>query len=300
MGWRNIFITSSTKLSTKDNGLLVTKNGGEINIPLEDISSIILDNKSIVITSRVLEEIASRDIVLLTNDDKHLPNGIFQGYGRHSRQLAVIKAQLDMSIPHKKRLWQEVVIKKLENQGRVLQLLGCVGNKHLLDLSKQVRSGDEDNLEAVGAKYYFQKLFGDSFTRRDHDIRNFALNYGYAIIRGRIARTLTSHGYICSLGIHHRNEYNAFNLADDIIEPYRPVIDLWVASNLDKLSEELSTENKVALVEILNVDVKLLGKKYSVNISIEEVIKRYTKCVIGKLKNLPLPSILPIQEHRYV
>jgi len=300
MGWRNIFITSSTKISTRDSGLLITKEGGEVNIPLEDISSIILDNNSVTITSRVLEEIASRDIVLLTSDEKHLPNGIFQGYGRHSRQLAVAKAQINMSVPRKKRLWQEIVTKKLENQGRVLELMRCEGSKYLYDLSKRVKSGDDGNLEALGAKYYFQKLFGDDFTRRDHDIKNFALNYGYAVIRGRIARSLTSYGYICSLGIQHKNEYNAFNLADDIIEPYRSVVDLWVANNIDKLSDELTTDNKVSLVEILNADVKLTGKKYSVNISIDEVIKRYTKCIRGKGGNLILPSIIPIQEHWYV
>ena len=298
---RNIFITNPTKLSVRDNDLLLTTGVEEKSIPLEDISSIILDNKSILITASALEEIASREIVLLTNDEKTLPNGIFQGYGKHSRQLSLTKAQLNMSMSQKNNLWQEIIIKKLENQGKVLKLLGYSGSDYLPNLSKQVRSGDEGGLEAVGSKYYFQKLFGSNFTRKEKNIKNFALNYGYAIIRGRIASTLASYGYICSLGIHHNNEYNAFNLADDIIDSYKVVVELWVANNIDNLSEELSIENKISLLNLLNTDIELAGKKYSVELSINETIESFTQCVLGKRKNLSLPTVLSIrkQEKKY-
>ncbi len=298
MGKKNILITSPTKLSVRDNCLLLTKGVEEKSIPFEDISSIILDNKSIVITAGVLEEVASREIVLLTNDEKNLPNGIFQGYGKHSRHPSVAKAQLNMSMSQKNKLWQEIIINKLQNQGKVLEALGYSGSDYLLNLSKQVCPGDEDRLETVGSKYYFQKLFGSNFTRKDKNIKNFALNYGYAIIRGRIANTLASYGYICSLGIHHNNGYNAFNLADDIIDSYKAVVELWVANNIDNLSEKLSLENKISLLKLTNTDIELSGKKYSVKHSINETIESFTQCVLGNRKKLSLPTVLSTQKHQ--
>ncbi len=300
MGWRNLFIANPASLSSKDNGLLIKAEEKSLKIPLEDISTIILETNRVSLTGEVLKKLSENNIVMYSCDEKHLPCGVYHSYGRHSRQTAAVKFQINMSEALKKRMWQDIIKVKLRNQARVLSILGITGSDYLLILSKQVGSGDSKNLEAIGAKFYFEQLFGAYFNRRSVNVYNGALNYGYAIIRGAVARTLTAYGYILSLGIHHKNEYNNFNLADDFLEVYRPVVDLWVASNSEELTDELTQENKISLVNLLNLDVIFAGKKFAVNTSIEEMIKTLTKVVREGKGKLLLPEIISLEEHRHV
>lgn len=299
MGWRSVIITQPTKLSVKNRQLKITQDE-EWSIPMEDISSIVLETPQINISSKVMSLIAENKIVMYSCDDKHIPNGIFIPFVPHSRQLKTLKNQLECSESFNKRCWQKIVIKKILNQARVLKLteknLMC---EHLENIAKKVNSGDTTNMEAIAAKGYFSTLYGKGFNRNYDNIYNAALNYGYSIIRGAIARTIVSYGYMPSIGIHHKSELNNYNLADDFIEPFRPIVDLWVKLNIN---EEIEFDKYVRanLVNLLNVNVRIQGKLQSVNNAINIMIGSYTTAINQKdYKKLELPEVLPLEIHCY-
>ena len=299
MSWRSVIITQPTKLSVKNRQLKITQDE-EWSIPMEDISSIVLETPQINISSKVMSLIAENKIVMYSCDDKHIPNGIFIPFVPHSRQLKTLKNQLECSESFNKRCWQKIVIKKILNQARVLKLteknLMC---EHLENIAKKVNSGDTSNMEAIAAKGYFSTLYGKGFNRNYDNIYNAALNYGYSIIRGAIARTIVSYGYMPSIGIHHKSELNNYNLADDFIEPFRPIVDLWVKLNIN---EEIEFDKYVRanLVNLLNVNVRIQGKLQSVNNAINIMIGSYTTAINQKdYKKLELPEVLPLEIHCY-
>lgn len=299
MSWRSVIITQPTKLSVKNRQLKITQDE-EWSIPMEDISSIILETPQINISAKVMSLMAENKIVMYSCDDKHIPNGIFIPFVPHSRQLKVLKNQLECSESFNKRCWQQIVIKKILNQSKVLKLSDKnLMGEHLNNIARKVNSGDTTNMEAVAAKGYFSTLYGKGFNRNYDNIYNAALNYGYSIIRGAIARTIVSYGYIPSIGIHHKSELNNYNLADDFIEPFRPIVDLWVKLNIN---EEIEFDKYVRanLVNLLNMNVKIQGKLQSVNNAINIMIASYTTAINQKdYKKLELPELLPLEIHCY-
>lgn len=299
MSWRSVIITQPTKLSVKNRQLKITQDE-EWSIPMEDISSIVLETPRVNITSKVISLIADNKIVMYSCDDKHLPNGIFMPFDCHSRQLKTLKQQLNCTESFKKRCWQKIIIAKILNQSRVLNLCNKnIMGTYLENLSKNVKSGDSENKEAIAAKGYFSVLFGKKFSRNDDNVYNTALNYGYSIIRGAIARAITAYGYIPALGIHHKSELNNYNLADDFIEPFRPIVDLWVKTNV-KIGMEFNQNIRVELVNLLNVDVKIQGKMQSVNNAISVMVASYTTAINQEnYKELELPELVPIKIHSY-
>lgn len=299
MSWRSVIITQPTKLSVQNRQLKITQEE-ECTIPIEDISSIVLETPQISISSKAMSIIAANKVVMYTCDDKHLPNGVFIPFATHSRELKVLKSQLNQTESFKKRCWQLIIIQKILNQVEVLKLCNRNSMISCLELmSKRVNSGDTENREAIAAKEYFKSLFGNNFSRNYDDIYNVSLNYGYSIIRGAIARTIVSYGYLPSYGIHHKNELNNYNLVDDFIEPFRPVIDLWVKTNITD-DMEFDKYVRAELVNLLNADVKIQGKIQSVNNAINVMISSYTTAITqNDYKKLELPEILPIQVHSY-
>lgn len=299
MSWRSVIITQPTKLSIKNKQLKITQEE-ECSIPVEDISSIVLENSQIVLTTKVISSLAENKAVLYSCDDKHLPNGIFIPFACHSRQIKAIKQQIECTESFKKRCWQHIIISKINNQAKVLNL--CNKKKvaeHLESISRQVDSGDNGNKEAIAAKTYFSTLFGKNFSREFENIYNSCLNYGYSIIRGAIARSIVSYGYIPAIGIHHKNELNNYNLVDDFIEPFRPIVDLWIKRNIEK-EQEFDKYIRANLVNILNLDMLIQGKMQSVNNCINIMIASYTTAINQKdYKKLELPEILPIKQHQY-
>ena len=299
MSWRSVIITQPTKLSVKNRQLKITQDE-EYSIPMEDISSIVLETPQINISSKVMSLMAENKIVMYSCDDKHIPNGIFIPFAPHSRQLKTLKNQLECSERFNKRCWQKIVIKKVLNQSRVLKLSEKnIMGEHLENIAKKVNSGDTTNMEAIAAKGYFSTLYGKGFNRNYDNIYNAALNYGYSIIRGAIARTIVSYGYMPSIGIHHKSELNNYNLADDFIEPFRPIVDLWVKLNIN---EEIEFDKYVRanLVNLLNVNVRIQGKLQSVNNAINIMIASYTTAINQKdYKKLELPEVLPLEIHCY-
>lgn len=299
MSWRSVMITQPTKLSIKNKQLKITQDE-EYNLPLEDISSIVLETPQINLSAKTLSMMADNKIVMYSCDEKHIPNGIFIPFACHSRELKTINQQLKCTESFNKRCWQKIIVSKINNQAKVLKLFEkTLMSEHLEDLAKNVKSGDIDNKEGVAAKGYFSVLFGKQFNREIDNIYNASLNYGYSIIRGAIARSIVSYGYLPCIGVHHKSELNNYNLADDFIEPFRPVVDLWTKTNI-KLDTEFDKNIRAELVNLLNVEVFIQGKMQSVNNAINIMVSSYTTAINQEdYKKLELPQILPIKIHSY-
>jgi len=231
MGWRILQITKPCKLSVKNRQLVYEPaDDTPLKLPLEDISVIIFENRQILLNSNLLSELSEYDIVLISSDNTHLPSGTFFPYHNHSRYSEIAWIQTESSEPLKKRLWQEIVKAKINNQAAVLEALNKDGYKKLYEIARQVQSGDVKNAEAYAANLYWKYLWEDFNRSNDKDIRNSALNYGYAVIRGTMARSVVGSGLLPCFGVHHANKLNQFNLVDDLMEPFRPFLDYRVAT----------------------------------------------------------------------
>jgi CRISPR-associated protein Cas1 len=255
MSWRSVIVSSPAHLSCKLGRMQIAQGGEIVSVPLEDIAVLVIDHPQVTLTAHLLSACADAKLTVITVNKSHIPNGIFHPYLPHSRALKVMRQQLAMTQPQKKRLWQTVIRQKLINQAAVLADLHLqTSSEKLSTLVQQVRSGDPDNYEALGAQIYFSSLFGKGFNRSDDNALNAALNYGYSIGRGAIARSLVSYGFLPAFGLHHCSEQNAFNLADDLLEPYRPVVDLFVCRKHRDVSE-LDSGIKASLVGLLHHDI---------------------------------------------
>ena len=292
-------IESAAQVSVK-NSQLVILTDAEHHVAIEDITALLIENRQTTVTAAALSQLGQSGCAVFFCDDKHLPCSVMTPFNQHSRALSVLKSQISAGEPRKKRLWQEVVKAKVLNQAECLRLAGMpekVG--YLTELAKSVRSGDVGNAEATAAQYYFPALFGNSFTRADDkDGRNAGLNYGYAILRGYIARTLSAYGFIPSLGLHHRSTLNAFNLADDLIEPFRTVVDLVVFRNMGK-DDDLTAANKRELFNCLNLEVLSGGQRHSVSYAVERAVMSLGRALNDKDTPMLLPRLLEMNMHRY-
>ncbi len=297
MAYRNIFISSSAKLSLKNNQLVV--NGGEYTFPLEDISTLMVENRRCTITAALMSACAAWGVAVYFCDEKHTPNGILTGYNVHSRKAGVLQAQMSAKQPLKKAMWQKIVAQKIINQAKVLSLLGLSGERELISLSGRVKSGDSDNAEAVAASKYFRYLFGQGFNRSAETPVNARLNYGYAIVRGRVCRSLVSYGLEPALGINHHSRLNRFNLADDIMEPFRPVVDLCVYQMEETDSDSLSVRDKQILYNLLNCDVVYKGQKHTLAYGIEKTVQTVQASFMGGKNVVELCRLTALRQHRY-
>jgi CRISPR-associated protein Cas1 len=267
------------------------------NFPIEDISSIILETHRATLTSALLANIAENNIVLFTCDERHLPNGIFIPLNGYCRELGKLKEQMEVSEPFRKRCWQKVIECKIQNQAFCLHYHKKEGREELAALSKQVESGDPGNIEGVAAKQYFGNLFGKGFTRNQPNAINGALDYGYSIVRGIIARELVVHGFEPELGIHHCNDLNRFNLADDFVEPFRPLVDMWVYENIRL---DFEKEQKKDILKIISLDLQIKRKKQSLANSIRIMTESFSlACGTKDFGKLELPELAGLNFHRY-
>ena len=299
MAFRNIYVESDVHLKIKNEQLVVTKEGQEHTIPLEDINSICIESQRTVITTYALRKIIEHDIVLYVCDEKHLPTGILLGMNNYSRQLKNIKLQMTISKPLIKRIWQDIITSKILNQARCLEINGVSGGQYLEEMTNSILSGDSTNIEARAAVYYFRNLFGKTFNRKIPCKENAALNYGYSIVRGMIARTLIMYGFEPAIGIFHHNELNNFNLADDFIEPFRPVVDLYVTNNIVFSDSELTSNDKKIIFNLINSLVLIEGKKFNVQGAIEYMIKSFSTSMRRKENLIKTPTLIELEEYRY-
>lgn len=290
MGYHNILIRDPRKLSTKNNQLYID---GENIYPLEDINTIIIENRQCIITSYLLSEMTANKMNILICDSKHLPCGCLLPIDGNVRKTAYLFAQIELPHTRKKQIWQQIIIQKIKNQAYCLKKLGLIdGFNELINLSKNVKTNDNTNMESEAARKYFMYLFGNEFKRRDENLINASLNYAYAIVRAIIARTVVAYGLEPALGIWHHNTYNAFNLVDDLIEPYRAIIDNEVLNILQENDfTELNTKLKHYLINIQYVVVKFDEKEYDLVDTIKELVVSYQKCCVKKEEKLKLPSI---------
>lgn len=299
MAYRHIVIRNSAKLSVR-NQQLVIKQKDSVQIPLEDICTLTIEDPAITLTGVLLSECARYHVELIVCDQKRIPNATLQPFHQHSRQKVVLDMQYNLSKPFKKRIWQKVVQAKIENQARCLELAYLSNEADALyTMVKQVESGDRTNKEASAAKYYFIKLFGDHFTRRRDDPQNIALNYGYSLIRSLVARALVRYGFTPSLGVFHDSQTNAFNLADDFMEPLRPFVDITVARYV---KEDCDWNNaiKEKLFNVLSYSSFWKGEKQSITNGVDWMVKSYVSaCRNGDAKLLVLPELKSLEIHAY-
>jgi len=275
----------------------------EHSIPVEDIRTLMIESRSVLLSSYVLTALSEAGVCVYFCDEKHLPCAVLQPFARYSRQRKQLMLQLSQSKPTVKQLWQQITVAKIRNQGRCLALSsGKEEQKEtVFRLAEQVKSGDADNTEARAAAIYFRALFGSSFSRSEESTTNAALNYGYAVIRGYIARKLADFGFEPCLGIHHCSELNNFNLADDLIEPFRPLVDLFVFTNISEKEDTLSSAVKHELANILNYEVLSGEEHHSCAYAIERLIHSLERCFDheGKEDGLCLPILEGLQRHTY-
>lgn len=294
MGYRQVIIKKSEKLHFKDNQLIIDKDESSIKVPLEDISYILIEDSSTILTTRLLAELGKNAISLIVCDEKFEPTSIMYPYNYHFKQLDVFSHQLEIDDSIKNEFWNQIVKRKIENSIRVLEMT----SKEEFPISKlteyinEITDGDSKNREGLAAKMYFRSLFGSDFIRFYDDNVNAALNYGYTIIASAIIRNLAVYGLNTYLGIHHSSKINNFNLAYDFLEPYRSVVDKFVYDNKDDIVLPLSFEFRKKLINSLNKEVLHQNKKYTIEYSIGLLIKSYIKSFSSGEIKLDLPSII--------
>lgn len=289
---RTICIQNPASLSVK-NGSLAILQKEELRglVPLEDIWVVIIEAHQVQVTAAALSRLVDAGIGIMTCGDDHMPNGLLLPIGAHSRHAAIVEDQLAISKPLQKRLWQRIVKSKIINQGEVLELLGFDGSS-VKKLAKEVLSGDASNRESVAATAYFKRLLPRGGRRSGPCTP--ALDYGYTVLRAGIGRTAVSGGWLVSRGIHHSNNLNAFNLVDDLIEPFRPVVDLLVVQ--EELGRELTPEVKKRLASIFEVVVRTPLGEVPVQVAIEEELNTLRSAVKeGDASLLELPSVIPLR-----
>lgn len=297
MSWRSLVIANKASLSIRKEQLIILTDT-EYTIPLEDISVIVIENRFTSINTYVLSKFAEYKILLFICDEKHLPQGIFLPFLQHSRVTKIINAQLKLTKPIRNRIWQKLVKRKILNQSMVLSYTKLSNDEKLKQISTQVQSADKTMMESLAARIYFDTLFPE-ISRRDLNGINDALNYGYAILRGAIARALVSYGLLPTLGVGHLNELNNMNLCDDIIEVFRPVVDLYVCQNLT-IEDLLSSKIRADLVNLLNVNMMFENQQVSVINAINLTVEGYQKICLTKDHNeMSLPFLLELELHDY-
>lgn len=299
MGYRNIKIESSIGLHIKNSQLIIGDKG--VSFPLEDINCVLIENQSVTVSSYMLQEFAKNEIALYVCDEKHLPNAVLLPLVKHSRHFKMLTRQIEVGKPLIKRLWQQIIVCKIKNQALCLKEMGLDGYDKLLAMTKEVQSGDKTHVEAKAAAYYFRALYGDEFTRDNECIINSAMNYAYAIIRGLIARSIVCYGLEPSLGMFHHSELNSFNLADDLIEVFRPLVDLYVASHFDiaEVDSDLTPQIKRDLFNIINYDMSMKGDKRIISNCIDMLVYSYSGAIQGNRTDLELPELISLQVHSY-
>lgn len=281
MSWRVVYIEKSDYLRLYLDNLKVIREDTEILIPLTDIHTIIVDNQQTVVTARLLNKLADYHILLIFCDEKHLPNIYALSPHSHHQSSRVLERQAKWSPEMKGLMWQKIIQIKINNQASVLTYLkkNSTSIETLHHYSDQVNFSDDSNREGHAAKLYFKTLFGNSFTRdRDSfDGINSGLNYGYIVLRSTVARTIVASGLQPSFGIGHYNQYNAFNLADDLIEPFRPVIDLWI-SIMCQEDTYLDLKTKQKIVHLISNNKLLIGnQKQTILNAIEILVQSFIK-----------------------
>tara|TARA_Y100001934_G_scaffold228890_1_gene275564 strand:+ start:1658 stop:2542 length:885 start_codon:yes stop_codon:yes gene_type:complete len=291
---RTISIDNPSKLSVQDSQLVIEQSG-EIagKIPVEDIGILIIDHPAVLYTHIAITALVENNAAVIFSAKNHHPTGLLLPLDTNSVQSERFRHQVEAGQPIKKRLWQLTVQAKIKNQGNLLTKFG-VKNERLNNLAKKVKSGDPQNIEAQAARFYWPRVFGENFRReRKGPPPNNFLNYGYMVLRAAVARSLVSSGLLPTLGIHHRNRYNAYCLADDVMEPFRPFVDLVVlriVKNFDTV-EDLSPEIKKILLGMLTQTVSYNDQTRPLMVGLHQTTASIYRCFSGEQKTIDYPVL---------
>ncbi len=296
MGYINIYVGNFANLSIKNNQLVLSNVNKQEEYPIEDINSVMIESLEGSISTYALSQLAEYGILTFVCDQKHLPSGLLLPFCQHYTTLVNYNLQAQASKPLVKNLWQKVVVNKIENQNEVLNI--CGGHDQLKSLSAKVLSGDSSNVEAAASLVYFKELFDKDFKRREDSAINSFLNYGYAIVRGFVARSITIHGLMPFVGINHRNQFNQFNLADDLMEPFRPLVDLFVKIHLVD-ERALTPQVKGQIYSIINYDLEIDGQKQTLSNAIDIYVESFLKSLKNKTPMLKDVKITGLNLHKY-
>lgn len=283
MSWRVVYISEAEEIKLYLDNLKVIKGEQEVLIPLSDIHTIVVDNHRTVVTGRLMNKLAEYHILLIFCDESHHPNVFSLGLYSHYRVYGVLYKQINWSDDAKGRMWQRFVQIKIRNQASLLEYLEKDQNivNRLRTLANHVEFEDRTNREGHAAKLYFNELFGDSFQRMRGSVDpvNAALNYGYIVLRACVARSVVAHGLHPAFGIGHRNQFNAFNLVDDCMEVFRPVIDFWVAMTIKNENDYLTWETKQQLIRRLSSKILIDGQRQTVLNAIDLFVQSFIKAM---------------------
>jgi CRISPR-associated protein Cas1 len=290
---RTLFISNPYHLSLKNKQLQVSERGGLVikTVPVEDIGFMVFEHPQLSFTIQLVEQLNEYNVACVFCDSKHMPTSMLLPLDAHHVQNELFRAQIDASEPLKKNLWKQTIEAKVKNQARLLDKLGKSGTQ-LQTIAKTVKSGDSDNREGFAARMYWIALLGKTFIRdRYGEPPNAFLNYGYILLRSAVARSLAGSGLLATFGIHHRNRYNAFCLADDIMEPYRPYVDE-IAYDLDEkypYTISLEKEHKAELLQLMTVDVKIGENKRPLMIALSQTTASLGRCFTGEDRKITYP-----------
>jgi CRISP-associated protein Cas1 len=290
--WQNVLITKPTKLSIKNNNLKVSQQDRQLTLPLDDIATITLESPQIVLTMPVLAACAERGIALIVCDAKHTPCGAMLPLGQHSKAGAVAARQQGWPSLFRTQLWSKITEAKVTAQRDVLLACG-VKSARIERILKEITSDNAAEKEAQAARIYWPLLFGDDFKRQEMSTISFALDYAYSIVRAAVARALVAYGFHTAWGVHHKHPQNAFNLADDFIEPFRPFIDWWVRGDgtIEQNTSELTTDQRARLTQALQIECKVDGKLYSLQTAIDRAAQSLVTATTSlNASHIKLPS----------
>ena len=295
---RTLYFGSPAYLKTNNEQLVFeSTDTGEIkSAPIEDIGVVILDHQQITVSQALIAKLLANNVAFVTCDNTHHPTGLLLNLDGNSLQSQKFQAQLEATVPLKKHLWQQTVSVKLLNQAAMLESIR-IPAKNLRNWATEVKSGDSGNHEATAAAYYWKRLFPDflEFRRERYGPPpNNLLNYGYAILRAVVARSLVSSGLLPTLGIFHKNQYNAYCLADDVMEPYRPFVDKVVVDivRMNGKFLELTPNMKRDLLNIPAMDVKIDDEKSPLMVAVQKTTASLTKCFEGKQRKILYPEFI--------
>ena len=290
---RVICFENPARLSLKLAQMVVELQDVTRTLPIEDIGVVILDHKQITITHALIDALLANNVAIVTSNDKHLPVGLMLPLDGNTLQSERFRAQIDASEPLKKQMWQQTIVAKILGQAHVLGTQ-LIKHNNMLKWAKDVRSGDPENMEARAAAFYWRNMFEkDAFIRDPQGLPpNNLLNYGYSIVRAMMARALVGAGLLPTLGIHHHSRYDAYCLADDIMEPYRPFVDMKVLEMWKKgnITNDISSEQKRELLGVTTMDVSISGHRSPMMLAIQTTAQSVQKCFSGEARKIIYPD----------
>lgn len=290
---RVLCFENPARLSLKLVQMVVELQDVTRTLPIEDIGVVILDHKQITITHALIDALLANNVAIVTSNDKHLPVGLMLPLDGNTLQSERFRAQIDASEPLKKQMWQQTIVAKILGQAHVLGAQR-IEHTNMLKWAKDVRSGDTENMEARAAAFYWRNMFEkDAFIRDPQGLPpNNLLNYGYSIVRAMMARALVGAGLLPTLGIHHHSRYDAYCLADDIMEPYRPFVDMKVLEMWKKggITSDISSEHKRQLLGVTTMDVNISGHRSPMMLAIQTTAQSVQKCFSGEARKIIYPD----------